>query len=67
MGDVTVRSIRLPMDLASLIPDLAIMMKLVLVMIDLELEVAIKHHAGCIRWHCSVANNRDRRQILCKY
>ena len=41
--DLTVRSIISPTDLASLLPDLAIMMKLDLVMMDLELEVAIKH------------------------
>ena len=55
MGDLTIRSIRSLMDLASLILDLAIMMNLDLVMMDLELEVAIKHHAGCIRWHSLVA------------
>ena len=48
MGDLTIRSIRLLEDLASLILDLEIMMKLDLVMMDLELEVAIKHRAGCI-------------------
>ena len=46
MGDPTVRSIRSPVDLVSLIPDLGIMMKLDLVMMDLKLEVAIKHRAG---------------------
>ena len=46
MGDQTIRSIILPTDLASLILDLAIMMKLDLVMMDLKLEVAIKHRAG---------------------
>ena len=55
MGDLTVRSIRSLMDLASLIPDLAIIMKLDLVMMDLELEVAIKHCTGCVGWHYSVA------------
>ena len=48
MGDLAVRSIRSLVDLASLIPSLEIMMKLYLVMMDLELEVAIKHHVGCI-------------------
>ena len=61
MSDPTVRSIISSMDLASLIPDLEIIMKFNLVMMDLELEVAIKHRAGCIRWHYSVANRRDRR------
>ena len=51
MVDMTIRSIRSMMDLASLIPDLAIIMKLDLVMMDLELEVAIKHRLGCVRWH----------------
>ena len=55
MADMTVRSIRSMMDLVSLIPDLAIIMKLDLVMMDLELEVAIKHCTGCIGWHYSVA------------
>ena len=50
MDDLTIRSIRWLVDLASLLPDLEIMMKLYLVMMDLELEVAIKHHAGCIGW-----------------
>ena len=48
MGDPTVRSIGLLTDLPSLILDLVIMMKLDLVMMDLELEVAIKHHMGCV-------------------
>ena len=48
MGDPTVRSTRSSVDLASLIPDLEIMMELDLVMMDLELEVAIKHRAGYI-------------------
>ena len=61
MDAPTVRSIISSADLASLLPDLAIMMKLDLVMMDLELEVAIKHCVGCIRWHCSVAKSRDRR------
>ena len=61
MDDLTVRSIRSPMDLASLLPDSAIMMKLDLVMMDLELEVAIKHCVVCIEWDCSVAKSRDRR------
>ena len=61
MGDPTVRSIRSSADLVSLLPDLAIIMKLDLVMRDLELEVAIKHRARCIGWHCSVAKRRDLR------
>ena len=55
MSDQVVRSIGSLEDLVSLIPDLEIMMKLDLVMMDLELEVAIKHYAGCIGWHFSVA------------
>ena len=48
MDDPTIRLIRSSMDLESLLPNLEIMMKLYLVMMDLELEVAIKHHAGCV-------------------
>ena len=55
MIESIVRGVRLPVDLASLIPDLEIMMKLDLVMMNLELEVAIKHRAGCVRWNYSVA------------
>ena len=61
MNDLIVRSIILSVDLESLLSDLAIMMKLDLVMMDLELEVAVKHHTGCIKWHCAVVNSRDRR------
>ena len=46
--------IRSPADLASLIPDLEIMVQLDLGMMDLELEVAIKHHTRGIGWHYSV-------------
>ena len=60
MNDPTIRSIRSLADLASLLPNLAIMMKLYLVMMDLELEVAIKHYVGCVRWHYLVAKTRDR-------
>ena len=55
MGDPTVRSIRSLMDLASLIPDLVIMMKLDLVMMDLKLEVAIKHRVVCVKLPYSAA------------
>ena len=61
MGDLTVRSIRSLADLASLLLDLGIMMELDLVMMDFELELAIKHHVGCIRWHCLVVKSRDRK------
>ena len=62
MDDPTIRSIRSLVDLASLLPDLVIMMKLDLVMMDLELEVAIKHYAGCIGWnYYSAKKSRDRR------
>ena len=49
MDDPTVRSIRSPTDLTSLLPDWVIMLKLDLVMMDLELEVAIKNRARCVR------------------
>ena len=61
MGDPTIRSIRSLTDLASLIPDLEIMMNLYLVMMDLELAVAIKHRARCIKWNYLVAKSKDRR------
>ena len=58
MGDPNVRSIRSPTDLASLIPDLAIMVQLDLVMMDLEFEVIIKHRAGGVGWHYSVGRSQ---------
>ena len=51
MDDPTVRSIRSLADLVPLLPNLEIMMKLDLVMMDLELEVAIKYRMRCIGWH----------------
>ena len=42
MSDLTVRGVRLPMDLASLIPDLVIMVIIDLTIISFELELAIK-------------------------
>ena len=47
MGDLTVSRIRSPVDLA-------IMVQLDLVMMDLELEVDIKHCIGGIGWNYSV-------------
>ena len=54
MGDPTVSHMRSPVDSVSLIPDLAIMVQLDLVMMDLELEVDIKHCIGGIGWNYSV-------------
>ena len=67
MGDPTIRSIRSPMDLVSLTPNLEIMMKLDLVMMDLELEVAIKHRIGCIRWNYSVARAEIQGEFYVEY
>ena len=54
MGDSTISCIRSSTDLASLIPDLAIMVQLDLVMMDLDFEVTIKHRAGSVGWNYSV-------------
>ena len=51
MGDLIVSRMRSPADSASLIPDLEIMVQLDLVIMDLDLEVIIKHHAGGVGWH----------------
>ena len=67
MGDPTVRSIRLLTDLPSLILDLVIMMKLDLVMMDLELEVAIKSHTGCVGLHYSVVRAEVECELCAEY
>ena len=67
MGDLTVRSIRSPVDLVALLPDLAIMMKLDLVMMDLELEVAIKNRVGCIKWNYLVARAEVEGEFYVDY
>ena len=67
MGDPTVRSIRSSADLVSLIPDLAIMVQLDLVMMDLELEVAIKHRARGVGWHYSVVRAEGEGEFGTKY
>ena len=54
IGDSTVSYIRSPVDWASLIPVLEIMVQLDLVMMDLELEVIIKHCARGVGWHYSI-------------
>ena len=54
MVDPTISRISSSVDLASLIPNLAIMVQLDLVMMDLELEVIIKHCVGGIGWNYSV-------------
>ena len=66
-GDPTVRSIRSPVNFTSLIADLAIMMKLDLVMMDLELEVAIKHCVGCIGWNYLVARAEVEGEFYAEY
>ena len=49
MSDPTVRGVRSPTNLASLIPDLAIMVRIDLAMMKFGLEMAIKRCAGCVR------------------
>ena len=66
MGDPTVRRIRSPADLASLTPNLEIMMKLYLVMMNLQLEVAIKHCLVCVIWHYSVVR-AEREGEFCAH
>ena len=49
MSDPTVRRVGSPMDSTSLIPNLAIMARIDLAMMNFGLEVAIKQCVGCIR------------------
>ena len=67
MGDSTVSHIRSSTDLASLILDLEIMVQLDLVMMDLELEVAIKHHTRGIGWHYSVVKAEVEGEFGAEY
>ena len=67
MGDLTVRSIRSSGDLASLTLDLGIMMKLDLVMMNLELKVAIKHCKGCIGWNYLVSRAKTEGEFGVEY
>ena len=67
MGDPTISRIRSPTDLASLIPDLAIMVQLYLVMMCLELEVAIKYCVGGVGWHYSVVRAKVEGEFSAYY
>ena len=67
MGDPTVSRIRSSVDLASLIPDLAIMVQLDLVMMDLDFEVIIKHRAGGAGWHYSVVRAEGEGEFGTEY
>ena len=49
MSDLTVRRVRSSMDLASLIPNLAIMVRIDLAIMNFGLEVTIKQCTGCVR------------------
>ena len=49
MSDLTTRRVRLSVDLVSLIPDLAIMVRIDLAMMNFGLEVTIKQHVQCVR------------------
>ena len=66
-GDPTVSRIRSLTNLASLIPDLTIMVQLDLVMMDLELEVAIRDHAGGVGWHYSVVRAEGEGEFGVEY
>ena len=59
MGDPTVRSIRSSTNLVSLIPDLAIMVRIDLAMMNFGLEVAIKQCTGCVRMELFSLVRRD--------
>ena len=48
MSDPTIRGVRSPTDLESLIPDLAIMVMIFLAMMNFGMEVAIKQRTGCV-------------------
>ena len=63
MGDLTFSCIRSPMDLASLIPDLATKVQLDLVMMDLELEAIIKHRVGGVGWNYSVVRDEVEGEL----
>ena len=67
MGDPIVSCIISLMDLASLVPDLAIMVYLDLVMMDLELEVIIKHRAGGVGCHYSIVKAELEGEFCVEY
>ena len=67
MGDPIVTSIRSPVDLVSLIPNLAIMVQLDLVMMDLDFEVIIKHRMGGIGWHYSIVRAEGKGEFGAEY
>ena len=50
--------------MASLIPDLAIMVQLDLVMMDLELGVTIKHHIGGVGWNYLVVRVKGEGELV---
>ena len=59
MSDLTIRRVRSLVDFASLIPDLAIMVRIDLAMMNFGLEVAIKQHVGCVRMELFSSVRRD--------
>ena len=67
MGDPTVSRMRSLVDSVSLIPDLEIMVQLDLVMMDLELEVAIKHRAGGVGCYYSVVRAEGKGEFGAEY
>ena len=67
MSDLTVRGVRSSVDLASLIHDLAIMVRIDLEMMNFALEMAIKQRTGCVRMtlFSSASRECEVEQQLC--
>ena len=67
MGDLTISHIRSLVDLASLIPDLAIMVQLDSVMMDLDFKVIIKHRVRGVGWHYLVVRVEGEGEFGAEY
>ena len=67
MEDLTIRHIISLADSASLIPDLAIMVRLDSVMMDLDFEVIIKHHIGGVGCNFSIVRAEGEGEFGTKY
>ena len=67
MSDPTVRRVRSLMDLASLIPDLAIMVRIDLAMMNFGLDMDINQYARCVRMELfsSMRKECETEQGLC--
>ena len=59
MSDLTIRRVRSLVDLASLIPNLSIMVRIDLSMLNFGLEVAIKQRARCVRMELFSSVSRE--------